>query len=133
MKLNFLLIVTITYLFLLLSCTKQRIGQWDDIIQLSGKVFTLNSNEDSLLVTAKGKWWQISYVALDTNQININTSNADVCNFVYNDNNIKIISKDCNSLLIKMNQNITNLNRVLKKGLWAGDYSDGIKIVQKGR
>lgn len=114
-----------------LGCKKPLIGQWSDIIQLSGKEFNFNPNGDSVLITAKGKWWGINSVTLDTSIINVYSSTTDACNFIYIDNNIKIVSKSCDTLVIKMNANNINTDRTLNIGLWAGDYNDEIKIIQR--
>lgn len=128
-KLSYFLIAIIVTIFF--SCKKPLIGQWSDIIQLSGKEFNFNSAGDSVMVTAKGKWWAISGITLDTNRINFNlTSSNDPCNFKYADNDIQILSKSCDTLFIKMNENKSNVSRTLHIGLWAGDYGDGIKIIQ---
>ena len=113
------------------ACTKkQPVGGWSDIIKLSGKEFNFKSSGDSALITAKGKWWAINYVGLDTNNIDIYSSTTDACNFTYIDSNLKIVSKSCDTLFVKMNANNTNSDRTLHIGFWAGDYHDGIKIVQ---
>ena len=122
------LYTSILAVFALIACSKK--GKWPDIIHLSQKEFNFKSAGDSTLITAKGKWWGISGVRLDTNMINVYSSTTDACNFTYIDPDIKIVSKSCDTLFIKMNTNQTLSNRTLIVGLWAGDYHDGIKIVQ---
>jgi hypothetical protein len=127
-KIKAVLYTSILAAIAFIACTKK--GKWSDIIQLSQKEFNFKSTGDSTLITAKGKWWGIAGVSLDTNMINVYSSTTDACNFAYIDSNIKIVSKSCNTLFIKMNANSNLANRILKIGLWAGDYYDGIKIVQ---
>jgi len=106
-------------------------GKWEDRIQLSGKDFTFNTTGDSVLITAKGSWWGINCVYLDSTAIQINTPSNDYCNFTYADSNMKIVSSNCKSLIVKMNANNTNKDRTLCMTLWAGDYYDGVRILQK--
>ena len=132
MKTKLLFLLTVILVITFFGCKKNPIiGQWSDIIQLSGKEFSFNSSGDSVLITANGKWWGVNCVSLDTNRINIYSSMTDACNFIYVDNDIRIESKNCNALFIKMNANNTYSDRILSIGLSAGDYFDGIKIVQK--
>jgi hypothetical protein len=133
MKTKAILLTSVVALIFFACSKRQPMGKWSDIIQLSGKEFTFKSTGDSVSVTAKGKWWGVSYVGLDTNTINVNSSTTDPCNFTYSDSNIKIISKSCDTLFIKMNANNSDSARTLRIGLWAGDYHDGIKIVQAKR
>jgi hypothetical protein len=113
------------------SCKKSPKGEWSDIIQLSGKEFNFNPTGDSVMVSAKGKWWAVSGIKLDTYTFNLNpASTNDPCNFTYADSFIQISSKNCNTLFVKMNENKSNAARTLYINLWAGDYSDGIKIIQ---
>lgn len=130
MKTKAILLTSVVALIFFACSKRQPMGEWSDIIQLSGKEFTFKSTGDSALVTAKGKWWGVNYVGLDTNTINVYSSITDPCNFTYIDSNIKIKSKSCDTLFIKMNANNSDSARTLRIGLWAGDYHDGIKIVQ---
>jgi hypothetical protein len=132
MKAKLLFLVPVAFIISFFACNKRApLGQWADNIQLSGKEFSFSAGGDSVLITAKGKWFGINCVTLDTNKINVYSSMTDACNFIYVDNNIRIESKDCNTLFIKMNANNTYSDRTLSIGLSAGDYFDGIKIVQK--
>jgi hypothetical protein len=131
MKTKALLLTTIIVTIAFFACTKKRpIGKWSDIIQLSGNEFNFKSTGDSVLIFAKGKWWGINGVLLDTNKIDVYTPGTDACNFTYIDSTIKIISKSCDTLFIKMGANNTNSDRTLIIGLLAGDYYGGIKITQ---
>lgn len=131
MKTKLLVITLVFIMTIIYSCKKPIIGKWSDNIQLSGREFNFNSVEDSAIITAKGKWWGINYISLDTNKIFLDTSITDICNFSYLDSNVEIESKNCNTLKIKMRENKTSSDRILRIGLWAGDYFDGIKITQK--
>lgn len=131
MRTRSVVIVSVLLTIVLFACKKEApIGKWNDIIQLSGKEFNFKPAGDSVLIVAKGKWWGIESVRLDTNQININSSITDACSFIYIDSNIKMISKSCDTLFVKMNTNHTSTDRTLLIGLWAGDYHNQIKIVQ---
>jgi hypothetical protein len=131
MKTKAVLFATIIMTIVSFACTKNRpVGQWSDIIQLSGKEFNFKPTGDSVLISAKGKWWGINGVFLDTNKIDVYSRGTDPCNFTYIDSNVKIVSKSCDTLFIKMNANNTNSDRILIIGLLAGDYYGGIKITQ---
>jgi hypothetical protein len=131
MKPKAALLVTILMTITFFACTKkQPLGKWSDIIELSQKEFTFKSAGDSALIVAKGKWRGINGVSLDTSKINVYSLATDACNFIYTDANVKIVSKDCDTLFIRMNANTTSSDRTLHIGLSAGDYADGIKITQ---
>ena len=124
------------FLVLLLTitcCKKPLIGKWSDVIQLSHKALTFNSKGDSALVTAKGKWWAISGVTLDTSRINLGLTTNDPCNFSYVDSNIQLKSSHCDTLLIKLSPNTTSSPRTLAVAFWAGDYGDQLKIIQNAQ
>jgi hypothetical protein len=113
------------------ACQKPLVGKWADNIHLSGKDFMLAAYGDSVLITAKEKWWAINSITLDGNNINFNPTHKDVCNFNYFDTNLNIKSIDCDTLFVKMNLNKSNAERILQIGFSAGDYFDAVKITQK--
>lgn len=107
-------ILSAIFIIFFVTCKRiAPIGKWEDIIQLSGKDFTFNATGDSVLITAKGSWWGINCVYLDTTAIQINTPTNDYCNFTYADSNMTIVSTNCKSLIVKMNANNTNKDRTL--------------------
>jgi hypothetical protein len=130
MKIKAFLLASVVALIFFACSKRAPAGDWSDVIKLSGKEFDFKSARDSVLVTAKGKWWAVSYVGLDTNTINVYSSTTDPCNFSYSDSILKIIGKSCDTLFIEMNANHSGAERTLRIGLWAGDYHDGLEIVQ---
>lgn len=131
MKIKGRYLIICLFVAIFFSCKKSPKGKWPDIIQLSGKEFNFNPTGDSVMVSAKGKWWAVSGIRLDTHTIYLNPASPnDPCNFAYADSLIQISGKTCNTLFIKMNENKSNASRTLYISLWAGDYSDGIKIIQ---
>lgn len=115
---------------ILFSCAKGRVT---DTIQLSGNAFSLSSNTDSVMVTTKGLHWLIATVSLNTNVVftsNDTAFNSANCNFIYTDSNFQITRRNCDTLLVKMNENKTNFQRILTIQLEAGDYFGNIDILQ---
>lgn len=122
------LLIVLLFIILISSCNKP-IGKWSDNIHLSGKNFTFNSGRDSVLITTKGKWWWINFAKLDST-ITYIPSNTTLCDFEFSDTNYQIIRKSCDTLIVKMNENKTNVSRVLIIGFQAGDYFDAVQISQ---
>lgn len=125
--------ILITFLFLVIfsSCVKEK-GAWSDIIHLSGKKFTFNTDGDSVLITTKGKWWWLTFAKLHSTYTPI-PSNGGLCDFEYSNSIYQIVRKSCDTLIVKMNENKTNASRVLVVGLEAGDYFDAVQITQGSR
>jgi len=122
----------IYYCFILLaiySCKRTPIGLWDDNIHLSQKNFNFSGKGDSALVTAGGKWWGLN-ASLDTVMFFPKAPMADACNFSYADSNLALISRTCDTLFIKMNENRSGRSRTLTISMSAGDYFDGVRVVQ---
>lgn len=119
----------------LISCTNNDdpnpiIGKWSDNIVLSQKSATLNSNTNSITITTKYSGWWIAGISLDNKYIDLKGINI-------LSENLKIINADFqlernngNTIIITMNQNTTNSERILYINLQGGDYFDGIKIIQ---
>lgn len=114
------------------SCKRTPIGLWDDNIHLSQKNFSFSGKGDSALVTAGGKWWGIN-ASLDTTLFFPKAPLADACNFNYADSNLTLISRSCDTLFIKMNENKSGRSRTLSIGMSAGDYFDGVTVVQAAK
>lgn len=113
------------------ACKKRMIGKWSDNIQLSAKDLEFSPNGDSATVTAKGNWWGINCIALDTTYLMLDTASTDFCNVSYTDSVVTIVTKNCNLLKVKLSENKTNKDRTLWIGFSAGDYFDRVKIIQK--
>lgn len=113
------------------SCSLDRNdGDWDDNIQLSQRDAAFSAENDSILITTKGKWWWIGNVSLDGNQVEFDGTNSGNSEFIIETLDFKIERKNTTELHIAMKKNETGVARVLIIGLQAGNYFDGIKITQ---
>ncbi|MFB6342845.1 hypothetical protein ACE01N_08580 [Saccharicrinis sp. FJH2] len=133
MKLKIFMLVVL--MVLIAACTeKEPIGKWGDIIKLSTKSLNFSSNGDSATVTTEGDWWWITDVAVDTVWFyHFDVNQEYVSEYVIQDSCFYLERKDARSLFIKIDPNPTNSNRIIRIGLEAGDYFDGITITQEGK
>ncbi len=131
LSINAIFICLIAIVFL--SCTKTEdhlVGIWPDNILLSQKKIVFSSQGDSALVTARGSWWGINCISLDTIRITPQFSNSTNSDIKYLDSNLQLESRNDDTLYIKMFRNRTGLKRTLGIIVWNGDYHDAISVVQ---
>lgn len=121
--------------FFMNSCTKSEneviIGKWDDNIKLSQKTATLNSDLNSITITTESTSWWLGDISL--NNINIDLTDVDRLskNFVITNSDFQVERKeDGKKIIITLNQNNTNSERILGVSMQSGDYFDFVKIVQ---
>lgn len=121
--------------FFMNSCTKSEneviIGKWDDNIKLSQKTATLNSDLNSITITTESTSWWLGGISL--NNINIDLTDVDRLskNFVITNSDFQVERKeDGKKIIITLNQNNTNSERILGVSMQSGDYFDFVKIVQ---
>ena len=119
------------------SCTKSEneenpiIGKWDDNIKLSQKTATLNSNENSITITTESTFWWLGEISLDNKNIDLTNTERVSKNFVITKSDFQIERKeDGKKIIITLNQNNTNSERILTVILQNGDYFDSVKITQ---
>ena len=117
--------------FIILLITFFSCGGWRDNIKLSVKEVEFKADGDSVLITTKGDWWWITEISVnDTNYYDF--EGIDVLSDHYR------IAKDCfvverrdkYSLFISLEANQTNIPRIVKIELQAGDYFDRVTIFQ---
>ena len=117
------------------SCTKEQpIGKWDDNIKLSSKLLEFSSKGDSATVTTKGTWWWITDVNVDTvwyYDFDVNQEYA--TEYIISGSCFYLERKDAKTLFIKIDPNPLISERIIRIGLEAGDYFDGITIKQNGK
>ncbi|MFB6317061.1 hypothetical protein [Saccharicrinis sp. FJH54] len=120
---------------LIAACTEREpIGKWDDIIKLSTKSLNFSSNGDSATITTEGTWWWITDVAVDTAWFyNFDVNQESLTEYVIQDSCFYLERKDAKNLFIRIDPNPTDLSRIIRIGLEAGDYFDGITITQNGK
>jgi len=117
-------------LFFTFSCTEP-LGKWDDNIKLSQKKANFKAEKDSIIITTEGEWWWITDISFNGNR-NYDLSNIDVTstNYTIVEPEFKIERKNTKTIYIEMEENNKDSIRILKIGLEAGDYFDGITITQ---
>jgi hypothetical protein len=119
----------------MLSCTKNAdediIGKWDDNIKLSQKTATLSSNLNSITITTESIYWWLDGISLDNNNIDLSNIDRHSKNFVITNSDFQVERKeDGKKIIITLNQNNTNSERILVISMQNGDYYDGVKIIQ---
>lgn len=124
----------ISILFLsLLSCESDRPdGDWDDNIKLSTKEVGFSAESDSVIITTEGTWWWINGISLNDDSYDISGINTAQDNFLIEESEFTIERKNTKEIHISMTENQSATERTLTIGLQAGNYFDGIKIVQSG-
>jgi hypothetical protein len=123
------------FILSLASCnSNEPDGKWDDNIKLSEKEVTISAESKALIITTKGTWWWINGIALDDDWgydiSGIDTTKDD---FFIEENEFTIERKNATEIHISLTANQTNVDRILTVGLQAGNYFDGIKIIQTGK
>ncbi|MDO8316911.1 MAG: hypothetical protein Q7T12_05245 [Flavobacterium sp.] len=117
------------------SCTKSEneeiIGKWDDNIKLSQKTATLNSNLNSITITTESTFWWLGGISLNNKNIDLTDVEKHSKNFVITNSDFQVERKeDGKKIIITLNQNNTNSERILVVSMQNGDYFDGVKIIQ---
>lgn len=83
------------------------------------------------MITTEGEWWWVDQIALNgelqSSLEGVETTESD---FIIEEEEFKIERRNSTEILIEMTQNHTASERILVIGLQAGNYFDGIKIVQ---
>jgi hypothetical protein len=131
-RLNLLLICVIA----LYSCSERRAmdGDWDDCIKLSVKTVEFSPLADSVTVTTGGSWWWITDVAVNGNDF-YGFTDVDLTadSYVIKQDCFIVERRDKNTLVIKVEANPLNEQRVISVGLEAGDYFDRVIITQRAK
>ncbi|SDC30076.1 hypothetical protein [Pedobacter soli] len=126
----FYLLLTAT-LFFTISCNKgKEIGKWDDNIKLSQKTASFSSNSNSITVTTETTGWWLDGITFNKANVDLKSIERTAQNFVVVQPDFKVERKDGNKMIITLNQNTTNADRLLSIGLQNGDYFDGVTITQ---
>lgn len=117
------------------SCTKSEneeiIGKWDDNIKLSQKTATLNSNENSITITTESTFWWLGGISLNNKNIELTDVDRLSKNFVITNTDFQVERKeDGKKIIITLNKNNTNSERILVVSMQNGDYFDGVRIIQ---
>ncbi|RKS98435.1 hypothetical protein [Flavobacterium sp. 123] len=121
--------------FFMNSCTKSEneeiIGKWDDNIKLSQKTATLNSSENYITITTESTFWWLGGISLNNKNIELTDVEKLSKNFVITNSDFQVERKeDGKKIIITLNQNNTNSERILVVSMQNGDYFDGVRIIQ---
>jgi hypothetical protein len=135
MKNKLYLFYLIALTLVIYSCSnannERPLGQWDDNIKLSVKDIHFKSTADSITVKTQGNWWWV--IGVSVNSVNFNNFeriNILSDNYVIKQDCFFIERKDKNTLFIKLDENLTSIERIVFVELEAGDYFDRVKIIQ---
>ena len=124
--------LTLIWIFLI-SCSTigNENGKWDDNIKLSQNTVTLNSNENSITITTESTYWWLNGIYLNNNSVDIANVDKVSKNFVIINPDFQVERKEeGKKIIITLNQNNTNSERVLVISMQNGDYFDGVKLIQ---
>lgn len=135
MKKKILMILFGMFSVLFVSCSSDDIkdyplGPSGDEIKLSKKEASFTSEANTITITAEYKTWWVNGFAID--KVRIDKGNVDLLaeNFIFKNDDFEVEKKNGNTLIIKMNKNTTNKDRLLTIGLQAGNYFESINITQ---
>jgi len=114
------------------SCTETKDeGDWDDNIQLSQKTAQFKAVGDSVIITTKGDWWWVDGVTVVGQKYYIFPDvDIEADSYVMADDGFIVERRNKTTLVIKLDANSLNTERVVRVGLEAGDYFDSVTIIQ---
>ncbi|WP_343694086.1 hypothetical protein [Flavobacterium sp.] len=135
MKLKLLMSLLGIMLLSLVSCDNDKIsprkeGDWDDNIKLSKKEFNISSSSSTVTVFTENDGWWLNGIRLNNESVDLTKMNLLSKNFVITKSEFQVERKDGKTIIITMNQNTTNADRVLYVSLQNGDYFDGVAVIQ---
>lgn len=128
-----IILYIIPLLLIMGSCGKDKIGQWDDIIQLSTKTAEFDALGDSITIKTGGDWWWVCGITVDTTTYDFSYVNLEADYNLIHEDCFTIQKIDNQTLFVKMDENPKAEIRKLIISLEAGDYFDYIIITQKAK
>lgn len=134
MKIFFRINLVLACVLALYSCSERRAldGDWDDCIHLSVKSVEFSSLADSVTITTGGSWWWITDVTVnDNNFFGFTDVNPEADSYVIKQDCFIVERRNKNTLVIKVEANPLNEQRIISVGLEAGDYFDRVIITQR--
>ncbi len=112
----------------LLSCNRED-GDCEGVGLSKNEVnFTAASN--SVTLTTKSRNWWLSEIFLDGTKIDFTAEETSSNNYIITKSDFEINRKDEKTIVITMNKNSTNKERVLKLILQNGNCFDGVSVKQ---
>ena len=132
MKKTMLLFVSI---FIIMSCSDEEepIGKWDDIIKLSTSNVEFGAGTDSVTITTEGDWWWINDISFEDSTYfyyHREDLNLESDSYLIKEEGFIVERRDKNTLFVKLGENNTGKERILKITLEAGNYFDYVSIKQ---
>jgi hypothetical protein len=126
-------VIFLLFVVVLSSCSKDSpIGKWDDNIKLSTKYVEFSSAQDSVIITTEGSWWWINAIMLGDSTYSYFNNDVDFGSDSYtiSEDSFVVEKRDSYTLFVRMEANNDDKERTLKLFLQAGDYFDGVTILQ---
>jgi len=130
MKKKLLIFLFGMFSLLFVSCDSDKQGPSGDEIELSQKETTFTAEQNTITITTKRKGWWVSEFMMDKVSIPKGDVNFIAENFLFKNDDFQLEKKNGNTLIITMNKNTTNKERLLRIGLQAGNYFSSINITQ---
>ena len=136
MKLKLIFGLLLSIMFLpLASCDSDKNGpniegKWDDNIKLSQKTANFSSESNSITITSEYDGWWLNGIALNKVGVDLSNINKLSKDFVVTNSEFQVERKDGKTIIITMNKNATNAERVLSISLQNGDFFNSINVVQ---
>lgn len=129
---NLLVFIIPVFVIVFTSCEKDTpIGKWDDNIKLSAKTATFHADSDSVIITTEGTWWWVTDISVGNSVFyGFEDVNLESDSYSIERDGIVVERRNSTTLFIKADANPTELERIIKVGLEAGDYFDRIFITQ---
>ena len=118
---------------ILTACTNEPEGKSKDTIKLSEKEVQLPASESSYLVTTEGTWWWVNEIYFDEIRVDLGELDTTKSEFLIENPEFSIERVDATEIHIELKANETDMERELLIFLQAGNYADGIRILQSGQ
>jgi len=136
MKKIFALVFATGCFIAMISCSKSdKLGDWDDNIELSTKSLEFDASADSAIVTTKGTGWWITDVSVLSGDEELtyyfDEYSTKMNNYTIQLNCFKISRRGPDAIYIELNDNLTGAERIVTVGFEAGDYFDSVVVTQK--
>jgi len=127
-------IILIATMFGLASCSEEKDtpdGKWDDIIKLSTKEVGFSHEKDSATITAEGDRWWINGMSIgDSTYVGGNEIDRESDSYAIKGGDCVVEKRDKHTLFVKVGENATGGERIVRIDLEAGDYFDYVTIKQ---
>lgn len=114
------------------SCSKEDTAGWEDTIQLSQKLVTVNAEASVTSITTGTDSWRLQSVTLDDGKFDLQGIDPAAKNFIVEARDFSVERKNGNEIIITMQANTNEEDRVLILGLQNGYYFDVFRVIQLG-